>query len=112
MLLAGLNNGQLLLWDLTAYMPGLESGLCTWDHRKLNTEQQTVDWNEENGFIPVLDWSAESSLLGGHQEEVSDIQWIPSTIKFDQESAFPKENPGDAPVQVRLQGDTHLCLVA
>jgi hypothetical protein len=30
-------------------------------------------------------------LEGGHQEEVMDIQWLPSTIKFDQESAFPKE---------------------
>jgi hypothetical protein len=30
-------------------------------------------------------------LEGGHQEEVMDIQWLPSSIKFDQESAFPKE---------------------
>ena len=98
-LLAGLGNGQLILWDLSPYMEGLEQGQCTWDHRKLNCDQDQVDWNEEAGFIPVLEWSAESSLLGGHQEEVSDIQWLPATIKFDQESAFPKENPGDAPVQ-------------
>ena len=26
-----------------------------------------------------------------HQEEVMDIQWIPPSIKFDQESAFPKD---------------------
>ena len=99
-LLAGLANGQILLWDLAEYMDRLEAGTCTWDHKKLNSDQESQDWNEEKGFIPVLDWSAESSLPGGHMEEVADIQWIPSTIKFDQESAFPKENSGDdQPVQ-------------
>jgi hypothetical protein len=69
-LLAGLANGQLILWDLDPFLAGLEAGDCTWDHRKLNSDQESVDWNEENGFIPVVHWSAESSLQGGHQEEV------------------------------------------
>ena len=99
-LLAGLANGQIVLWDLQDYMEDLRTGQCTWDHKKINSEDDFRDWNEEKGFIPVLDWSAESSISGGHMEEVMDIQWLPSTIKFDQESAFPKENTEeDQPVQ-------------
>ena len=30
---AGLANGQLLLWDLTPHLEGLRDGGCTWDHR-------------------------------------------------------------------------------
>ena len=30
---AGLANGQLLLWDLTEHLAGLRDGGCTWDHR-------------------------------------------------------------------------------
>ena len=96
-LLAGLANGQIVLWDLQDYMEDLREGQCTWDHKKIHAEDDLKDWNEEKGFIPVLDWSAESSISGGHMEEVMDIQWLPSTIKFDQESAFPKENVDEDP---------------
>ena len=41
-------------------MGALESGDCTWDHKKLNSDQGSKDWNEDKGFIPVLEWSAES----------------------------------------------------
>ena len=99
-LLGGLANGQIVLWDLQDHMSALESGQCTWDHKKINPDDNCQDWNEEKGFIPVVDWSAESSISGGHMEEVMDIQFVPPTIKFDQESAFPKENSDpEHPVQ-------------
>ena len=95
-LLGGLSNGQIVLWDLSEQMRGLEEGACTWDHKKMDSmEDIGQDWNEEKGFIPVVDWSAESSIAGGHMEEVMDIQFVPPTIKFDQESAFPKESNED-----------------
>ena len=47
-----------------------------------------------------MEWSAESSIAAGHLEEVMDIQFVPASIKFDQESAFPKENTDpETPVQ-------------
>ena len=90
-LLGGLANGQIVLWDLEQHMAALESGLCTWDHKKMSAGDDCQDWNEDKGFIPVVEWSAESSISGGHMEEVMDIQFVPPTIKFDQESAFPKD---------------------
>lgn len=98
--LGGLANGQIVLWDLEQHMAALESGLCTWDHKKMSAGDDCQDWNEDKGFIPVVEWSAESSISGGHMEEVMDIQFVPPTIKFDQESAFPKENSDpEQPVQ-------------
>ena len=99
-ILGGLANGQIVLWDLGPHMKSLTSGECTWDHKKINPVDDVKDWNEDQGFIPVVEWSAESSIAGGHMEEVMDIQFVPNTIKFDQESAFPKENSDpEHPVQ-------------
>ena len=54
------------------------------------TQQQTTPKNNNN------------KTTFPHRQQVSDIQFLPSTIKFDQESAFPKENLGDAPVRFHL----------
>ncbi|XP_023349661.1 WD repeat-containing protein 63 [Eurytemora carolleeae] len=93
-LIGGLINGQLVIWDLQNYIKMLENLECTWDHRKMNNGDVFTEWNEDKGFIPVLHWSAQSAIDQGHLEEVMDIQWVPNSIRYDQESSFPKESSG------------------
>ena len=47
----------------------------------------------QDGFIPVLYWSAETHLEHSHKSSVEDIQWLPPDVWFSTESAYPKQNP-------------------
>ena len=49
-LLGGLSNGQIVLWDLEDKMKELEAGQCTWDHKKINQDEEGQDWNEDKGL--------------------------------------------------------------
>ena len=48
-LLGGLSNGQIVLWDLAGKMKELEAGQCTWNHKKINQDEEEQDWNEDKG---------------------------------------------------------------
>jgi hypothetical protein len=54
----GCRNGQLVIWDIGEFVRKLERGECTWDH-KVFLSPQTDKLHIQDGFIPILHWSAE-----------------------------------------------------
>ena len=90
--MGGCANGQLMVWDIGEYLPKLQREISIWDHDVV-MDTQTDHLHVHDGFIPVLYWSAESSLEHSHKSGVEDIQWLPSDVWFTTESAYPKQNP-------------------
>ena len=46
----------------------------------------------EDGFIPIVYWSAESNIEFSHKSTVENMKWLPKNVWFSQESAYPKVN--------------------
>ena len=72
-------NGQVLIWDISEYVAKLESNISIWDHAVI-MEKQTDKLHIQDGFIPVLHWSAESNLKASHKSQIEDLYWLPSNV--------------------------------
>ena len=44
------------------------------------TSKQANKLHVEDGFIPILYWSAESNILVSHQSPVEDLKWMPKNV--------------------------------
>ena len=78
-LIGGCMNGQVLIWDISEYVAKLKSKISIWDHEVV-MEKQTDKLHIQDGFIPVLHWSAESNLKSSHKSHVEDLHWLPSNV--------------------------------
>ena len=78
-LIGGCMNGQVVIWDVAEYLPMLRAQISIWDH-DIIMEKQTDKLNIQDGFIPVLYWSAESSLKDSHKSQIEDLHWLPSNV--------------------------------
>lgn len=78
-LVGGCKNGQLIIWDISEYVPKLKSGECTWDHKTFLASQMKK-LHIEDGYIPILHWSAESDKDFSHLGAVEMIQWLPKSV--------------------------------
>ena len=72
-------NGQVLIWDISEYTSKLEAHISIWDHEVI-MEKQTDKLHIQDGFIPVLHWSAESNLKESHKAQIQDLHWLPSNV--------------------------------
>ena len=78
-LIGGCMNGQVLIWDISEYVAKLESNISIWDHAVI-MEKQTDKLHIQDGFIPVLHWSAESNLKASHKSQIEALHWLPSNV--------------------------------
>ena len=92
-------NGQLVIWDISQYVEKLRKGVSTWDH-KVFLASQMNKLHIEDGYVPILHWSAESDKEQSHLGAVESVQWLPSNVWFSHDSAFPKTNQNEEEVQV------------
>lgn len=78
-LLGGCMNGQLVIWDIAEYVPKLRDKISTWNHRVfLSTQKNKLHIQE--GYIPLLHWSAESDKDHSHYGAVELVQWLPKKV--------------------------------
>ena len=90
-LIGGCMNGQVVIWDIGEYSRKFKRKECVWDHSIVMTKQ--VDkLHIEDGFIPIVYWSAESNIETSHKSTVENMKWLPKNVWFSQESAYPKVN--------------------
>ena len=80
-IIGGCKNGQLMIWDIGEHLTKLKAQISIWDHDVV-MERQTDKLHIQDGFIPVLYWSAESSLEHSHKSGIEDLQWLPSNVWF------------------------------
>ena len=90
-LIGGCMNGQILIWDITEYIPKLATKISIWDHEVV-MEKQTDKLHIMDGFIPVLHWSAESNLKASHKAHVKDLHWLPSNVWVGNDNTSPLKN--------------------
>ena len=93
-LIGGCMNGQVVIWDISDYTRKLRLKKCVWDH-SIVMSNPTNKLHVEDGFIPILYWSAESEVTRSHQSPVENLKWLPKNVWFSQESAFPKVNQNE-----------------
>ena len=78
-LVGGCINGQVVIWDIGEYVPKLSSQISIYDH-DIVMEKQTDKLHIQDGFIPVLYWSAESNINFSHKLPIEDLQWLPANV--------------------------------
>ena len=93
-LIGGCLNGQVVIWDIGEYTEDLIDQDCIWDHSVV-TSKLTGSLHVDDGFIPILYWSAESDVVQSHKNPVEDLKWLPANVWFSNESAFPKVNQNE-----------------
>ena len=90
-LIGGCMNGQVVIWDIGEFSDTFKSKECVWDHSVVMAKQ--VDkLHVEDGFIPIVYWSAESNIDYSHKSTVENMKWLPKNVWFSHESAYPKVN--------------------
>ncbi len=111
-LVGGCANGQLVVWDISEYTTMLRKGDSTWDHNVLlSTQRDKLHLAE--GFIPLLHWSAESDVDHSHLGSVETVQWLPQTVWFSHDSAYPKANTHAEEIQlISCDGDRYVLIWA
>lgn len=57
----------------------LRNGVNTWDH-KVFLSSPMNKLHIQDGFIPILHWSAESSKEHSHLSRVEYLQWLPNSV--------------------------------
>ena len=78
-MVGGCVNGQVVIWDIGEYVPKLSSQISIYDH-DIVMEKQTDKLHIQDGFIPVLYWSAESNMKFSHKLPIEDLQWLPANV--------------------------------
>ena len=78
-LVGGCVNGQVVIWDIGEYVPKLSSQISIYNH-DIIMEKQTDKLHIQDGFIPVLYWSAESHISFSHKLAIEDLQWLPANV--------------------------------
>ena len=72
-------NGQIVIWDLWEYMEKFKRKKCVWNHSVVMSKQANK-LHVDDGFIPILYWSAESNVQVSHQSPVEDMKWLPKNV--------------------------------
>ena len=57
-------NGQVVIWDIGEVTEKFMIKECVWDHSVVMSKQ-TDKLHIEDGFIPIMYWSAESVMAEG-----------------------------------------------
>ena len=78
-IIGGCMNGQIVIWDITEYVSKFKRNKCVWKHSVVMSKH-AKKLHVEDGFIPILYWSAESNVQVSHQSPVEDMKWLPKNV--------------------------------
>ena len=78
-IIGGCMNGQIVIWDITEYVSKFKRNKCVWKHSVVMSKY-AKKLHVEDGFIPILYWSAESNVQVSHQSPVEDMKWLPKNV--------------------------------
>jgi hypothetical protein len=78
-MVGGCTSGQLVIWDISSHVDYLKRNECTWDH-KVFLSPPTDRLHIQEGYVPVLYWSAESDKEHSHLNGVEFLQWLPKNV--------------------------------
>ncbi|XP_072294575.1 dynein axonemal intermediate chain 3 [Eucyclogobius newberryi] len=94
----GCVNGQVVLWDISAYVTHLQ-GIQPGERKgSVSTKAFDLDNIKENE-TPVVRYCALSALENSHKAPVTDVQWLPQTFEVTK-AGLPVENKHNVSVQI------------
>ncbi|XP_044056933.1 dynein axonemal intermediate chain 3 isoform X2 [Siniperca chuatsi] len=97
-IVGGCINGQVVLWDISAYVTHLQGTQPGGKKVSVNTDTFDLDDNKENQ-TPVVRFCAVSALESSHKAPITDVQWLPPTFEVTR-TGLPVENKYNISVQV------------
>ena len=71
------------MWDISEHVNKLRLGESTWDSQTFGSKQASNiegRLHVDEGFVPLLHWSAESDKDYSHMGAVESVQWLPQAV--------------------------------
>ncbi|KAM4738895.1 dynein axonemal intermediate chain 3 [Anableps anableps] len=97
-IVGGCINGQVLLWDISAFATLLQAAHPGSKKASKNLDTFDLNDNKENK-IPVVQLCAMSAIESSHKAPVTDVQWLPQTFEVTA-MGLPVENKMKVAVQI------------
>ncbi|XP_040896700.1 dynein intermediate chain 3, axonemal [Toxotes jaculatrix] len=97
-IVGGCMNGQVVLWDISAYVMHLQGTQSSGKKVSVNTNTFDLDDKNENKTA-VVRYCAVSALENSHKARITEVQWLPPTFEVTR-SGVPVENKYNTSVQV------------
>ncbi|KAK7889892.1 hypothetical protein WMY93_025452 [Mugilogobius chulae] len=97
-IVGGCVNGQVVLWDISAYVTHLQGIQPGGRKGSANTKAFDLDNSKENK-TPVVRHCALSALENSHKAPITDVQWLPQTFELTK-AGLPMENKYNISVQI------------
>ncbi|KAM9839431.1 dynein axonemal intermediate chain 3-like [Aulostomus maculatus] len=83
-IVGGSENGQVVLWDISAHVKHLKGTCLTNDMLELS--------DDEKNTIPDMYFCAVSSVESGHKGPITDVHWLPATLEGNSQPLPIKSN--------------------
>lgn len=94
----GCVNGQVVLWDMSAYVTHLQGIQPGGRKGSVNTKAFDLDDCKKNK-TPVVHHCALSAIESGNKAPITDVQWLPQTFEVTK-AGLPMENKYNISVQI------------
>ncbi|KAM8931095.1 dynein axonemal intermediate chain 3 [Pelodytes ibericus] len=91
----GCINGQVVLWDISAYHEKLETTM----HTSVSSAAKTGLEPKASNQPPFIRYCAVSSIEHGHKDVITDIHWLPDYFELTR-TGYPYENKSGYSVQL------------
>uniref|UniRef100_A0A3P9IXP1 WD repeat domain 63 n=1 Tax=Oryzias latipes TaxID=8090 RepID=A0A3P9IXP1_ORYLA len=92
----GCINGQVVLWDISAYVTCLQGTQPSGTHSSDNKD--TFNFDEKKAGTPTVDFSAMSDIKATHKGRITDIHWLLPSVQVST-AGVPVENTSNISVQ-------------
>ncbi|XP_034559103.1 WD repeat-containing protein 63 isoform X2 [Notolabrus celidotus] len=96
-IVGGSVNGQVVLWDISAYVTHLHGAQPGGKMSSVNTD--TFELGDSKEKTPVVCYCAVSSTESSHKAPITDVQWLPPTFEVTR-TGLAVENKNNISVQV------------
>ncbi|XP_068563257.1 dynein axonemal intermediate chain 3 [Cebidichthys violaceus] len=96
-IVGGCKNGQVVLWDISAYVTHLQ-GTQPDEEVSVNTEIYYINEERENK-PPVVPFCAVSFIDSSHKAAITDVHWLPPTFEVTK-TGLPVENKYNISAQI------------
>ncbi|XP_024134305.1 WD repeat-containing protein 63 isoform X2 [Oryzias melastigma] len=93
----GCINGQVVLWDISAYVTCLQGSQPSGTHSSDNKE--TFNFDEKKVGTPTVDFCAMSDVKATHKARITDIHWLLPSVQVSV-AGVPVENTSNISVQI------------
>ncbi|XP_061884164.1 dynein axonemal intermediate chain 3 isoform X1 [Entelurus aequoreus] len=97
-IVGGCSNGQIVLWEISAYVACLMPVTHGAKHESVKTGVLDLEDNKENK-VPIVRYSAMSGVENSHTGPITDVHWLPQTFEVTAQG-MPVENKYNISVQL------------